>query len=60
MLNYIRFADNPLEFPDSPIIYDSHDDYTPDPVEPEPSFVEEPMFLAVNRLSALEFMRIHS
>lgn len=59
MLNYLR-DENPNEFPDSPIIYDSHDDYTPDPVELESAFVEEPMFLAADRFSSLEYLRIHS
>lgn len=57
MLNYFRHT---RTFGDSPVIYDSHDDYTPDPVEPEPDIVEEPEFIVADRLSSLEYLRLHS
>jgi hypothetical protein len=53
MLNYLRSS------PD-PIIYDSHDDYVPELVEPEPVLVEEPSFLVANRLSALQWLEVNS
>jgi hypothetical protein len=59
MLNFLRIETDPFMNLDSPIIYDSHDDYTPDPVEPEPVFVEEPEFLAAERASSLEYLGVH-
>lgn len=57
MLNYFRHNET---LKDSPVIYHSHDDYTPDPVEAESAFVEEPDFIAADRLSCMEWLEVNT
>lgn len=46
MLNYDR------EIPDPPYVFDSHDEYIPEPETPEPPLVEEPEWMVAERLAA--------
>ena len=61
MPNFSLLEDGEDFLPEPPIVFDSHDEYVPedDPI-PNTAFVEEPSFLHRDRMSAIEYLRMHS
>ena len=60
MPNFSLLDDRESFLPEPPIVFDSHDECVPDDLIPNTAFVEEPEFLHSHRMSALEYMRMHS
>jgi hypothetical protein len=60
MPNFSLLEDRENFFPEPPIVFDSHDECVPDDLISNTAFVEEPEFLHSDRMSALEYMRMHS